>query len=131
MKEKPGCKKAQGGLERTCRAMYIALMAHDDKKEPMAEFCTAYAGILSQYKLCATNTTGKLIAAETGLHAHLFLPRQQGGDQQIGARIAYNEMDMVIFFVYPRDASTEKDLLYLSWIRITPHLLPTWRQQRC
>ena len=96
--------------------MYIVLMAHDNKKELMVQFCTAYAGILSQHNLCATNTTGKRIAAETGLHVHLFLSGELGGDQQIGARIAYNEMDMVIFFVDPKDASTEKDLLYLSWL---------------
>ena len=88
--------------------MYIALMAHDNKKDLMVQFCSAYAGILSRHNLCATNATGKLVAAETGLHVHLFM------SCQIGARIAYNEMDLVLFFVDPNDSSMEKELLYIS-----------------
>ena len=91
-------------------------MADDNKKELMVQFCAAYAGILSQHHLCATNTTGKLIASETGLDVHLFMSGQQGGDQQIGARIAYNEIDMAIFFVDPSNNTAEKELLYLSWL---------------
>ena len=94
--------------------MYIALMAHDTKKDLMVQFCSAYAGILSRHNLCATNATGKLVAAETGLHVHLFMSCQHGGSQQIGARIAYNEMDLVLFFVDPNDSSMEKELLYIS-----------------
>ena len=40
--------------------MYIALMSHDNKKDLMVQFCTAYAGILSQHNLCATSTTGQI-----------------------------------------------------------------------
>ena len=47
--------------------MYIALMSHDNKKELMVQFCTAYAGILSRHNLCATSTTGQMIAEATGL----------------------------------------------------------------
>lgn len=47
--------------------MTIALIAHDSKKELMVQFCTAYCRILSQHKLVATGTTGKLIAEATGL----------------------------------------------------------------
>ena len=94
--------------------MYIALMAHDTKKDLMVQFCTAYAGVLSRHNLCATNATGRIIHEATGLHVHLFLSCQHGGSQQIGARIAYNEMDMVLFFVDPNDASLEKELLYIS-----------------
>ena len=83
--------------------MYLALMAHNNKKELMVQFCSAYAGILSQHNLCATNTTGRMITDATGLPVHLFLTCQHGGAQQIGARIAYNEMDMVLFFVDPND----------------------------
>ena len=79
--------------------MYIALMSHDNKKDLMVQFCSAYAGILSRHNLCATNTTGRLVTEATGLSVHLFLSCQHGGSQQIGARIAYNEMDMVLFFV--------------------------------
>ena len=94
--------------------MYIALMAHNNKKDLMVQFCSAYAGVLSRHNLCATNTTGRLIADATGLPVHLFLSCQHGGSQQIGARIAYNEMDMVLFFVDPNDNSLQDELLYIS-----------------
>ena len=71
--------------------MNIALMAHDNKKDLMVQFCTAYAGILSKHTICATNITGKMVAEATGLPIHLFLARVHGGAEQIGARIAYNE----------------------------------------
>ena len=94
--------------------MYLALMAHNNKKELMVQFCSAYAGVLSQHNLCATNTTGRMITDATGLPVHLFLTCQHGGAQQIGARIAYNEMDMVLFFVDPNDDSLQEELLYIS-----------------
>ena len=78
--------------------MNIALMAHDNKKELMVQFCTAYAGILSKHSLCATSITGKMIAEATGLPVHLFLARVHGGSEQIGARISYNEIDLVFYF---------------------------------
>lgn len=81
--------------------MNIALMAHDRKKELMVQFCIAYCGILSAHSLCATNTTGKLVSEATGLPIMLYLPCKQGGNQQIGARVSYNELDMVIFFADP------------------------------
>ena len=59
--------------------MNIALMAHDNKKDLMVQFCTAYAGILSKHTICATNITGKMVAEATGLPIHLFLARVHGG----------------------------------------------------
>ena len=59
--------------------MNIALMAHDNKKDLMVQFCTAYAGILSKHTICATNITGKMVAEATGLPIHLFLARIHGG----------------------------------------------------
>ena len=94
--------------------MYLALMAHDNKKDLMVQFCSAYAGILSRHNLCATNTTGRLISKATGLPVHLFLTCRHGGAQQIGTRIAYNEMDMVLFFVDPKAEGEEEELLYIS-----------------
>ena len=47
--------------------MNIALMSHDRKKELMVQFCIAYCGILSKHTICATNTTGRLVAEATGL----------------------------------------------------------------
>ena len=52
--------------------MNIALMAHDNKKELMVQFCTAYAGILSRHTLCATSVTGKMVSEASGLPIHLF-----------------------------------------------------------
>lgn len=94
--------------------MFIALMSHDTKKELMVQFCSAYAGILSRHNLSATATTGHLVAEATGLHVHQFLSCQHGGSQQIGARITYNEMDMVLFFADPESAPDDKDLMYIS-----------------
>ena len=81
--------------------MNIALMAHDEKRELMVQFCIAYCGILSGHNLCATSTTGRLVTEATGLPITLYLPAEQGGVQQIGARVAYNEIDLVIFFCNP------------------------------
>ena len=94
--------------------MNIALMAHDNKKDLMVQFCTAYAGILSQHTICATNITGKMGAEATGLPIHLFLARVHGGAEQIGARIAYNEIDMVLFFNDPRDEKSCESVSYIS-----------------
>ncbi len=85
--------------------MNIALIAHDKKKELMVQFCIAYKGIFAKHNLVATGTTGGLIIDATGLEVHKFLAGSQGGDQQIGARIAYNEIDLVLFF---RDPLTSK-----------------------
>lgn len=94
--------------------MNIALIAHDKKKELMVQFCIAYKGILEQHALYATGTTGKLVNEGAGLNVYKFLSGPQGGDQQIGARIAYNEIDLVIFFRNPLDAeSYEPDVFSL------------------
>ena len=85
--------------------MNIALIAHDVKKELMVQFCIAYSGILSQHNICATGTTGKLVSEATGLEITRFLCGYQGGGEQIASRIAYNEIDMVLFF---RDPITAK-----------------------
>ena len=85
--------------------MNIALIAHDKKKELMIDFCIAYKGILKKHNLCATGMTGSMIIDATGLNVSKFLSGAQGGDQQIGARIAYNEIDLVLFF---RDPLTQR-----------------------
>ncbi len=81
--------------------MTIALLAHDKKKELLEQFCIAYSGILSRHSLCATATTGGLVAEATGLTIKRFFAGAQGGEQQIGARIAYNEIDLLLFFRDP------------------------------
>ncbi len=85
--------------------MNIALIAHDKKKELMVQFCIAYCGILSRHNLCATGTTGKLVAEATGLNIQFYLSGSQGGDEQIASRIACDEIDLLLFF---RDPITPK-----------------------
>lgn len=79
----------------------IALIAHDTKKELMVQFCIAYCGVLSKHNLCATGTTGKMVAEATGLNVQRYLSGSQGGDQQIAARISCNEIDLLLFFRDP------------------------------
>lgn len=81
--------------------MNIAITAYDAKKELMVQFCIAYCGVLSRHKLCATGTTGKMVSEATGLEIQKFLSGSQGGDQQISARIACNEIDLLLFFRDP------------------------------
>lgn len=78
--------------------MEIAIIAHDSKKELIAQFCIAYCGILSKHNISATSITGKYISDATGLSIERLLSGKQGGIQQITSRIAYDEFDMVIFF---------------------------------
>ncbi|WP_188614201.1 methylglyoxal synthase [Lysinibacillus alkalisoli] len=84
--------------------MNIALIAHDQKKEKLVEFTIAYEEILRKHTLFATGTTGKRIMNATTLQIHRFQSGPLGGDQQIGAKIANNEMDMVVFFRDPLTA---------------------------
>ena len=94
--------------------MNIAIIAHDKKKELMIQFCIAYKGVLERHSLCGTGTTAKLVSEATGLNVRQFLSGAQGGDQQIGARIAYNEIDMVFFFRDPLTAGAhEPDVMTL------------------
>ena len=94
--------------------MNIAFLAHDKKKELMVQFCTAYKSVLAKHSLYATATTGRLIADNTGLPITLLLSHKQGGHQQINARIAYNEIDMVLFFNDPRDEKSCESVSYIS-----------------
>ena len=94
--------------------MNIALIAHNNRKELMVQFCTAYFGILAKHTLCATATTGQMVAEATGLTIHRFMSFYHGGGQQIGARIAYNELDMVLCFDDPNTKEPSPDIIYIS-----------------
>lgn len=104
--------------------MNIAIIAHDAKKELMAQFCIAYCGILSKHNICATGTTGKIVSEATGLKIHRFLSGSQGGDEQIGASIACNEIDLLLFFRDPLTAKpsepNEETLLRLCDVHTIP-----------
>ena len=104
--------------------MTIALIAHDSKKELMVQFCIAYCGILSRHNICATGTTGKLVAEATGLEIVRFLSGPQGGDQQIASRVSCNEIDLLLFFRDPIAAKSsepnEHNLLRLCDVHNIP-----------
>ena len=104
--------------------MNIALIAHDAKKELMTQFCIAYCGILSRHSLFATGTTGKLISDATGLKIQRFMSGHQGGDQQISARIACNEIDLLLIFRDPLNPKphepNEANLLRLCDVHNVP-----------
>lgn len=94
--------------------MHIALIAHDDKKKLMQNFCIAYRGILSKNTLFATGTTGRLIEEVTNLSIHKYLTGHLGGEQQMGAAIEQNEIDLLIFLRDPVTQQThEVDLAHL------------------
>ena len=84
--------------------MKIALIAHEHKKDNLVQFAIAYRHIFAEHELYATGTTGQRINEETGLEVTRFRSGPLGGDQQIGAMIANNEMDMVFFFRDPLTA---------------------------
>ena len=92
-------------IKRKGYFMNIALIAHDTKKKLMQNFCIAYRGILSKNKLYATGTTGRLIEEVTNLSIHKYLAGHLGGEQQMGAQIEHNQIDLVIFL---RDPLTPK-----------------------
>ena len=98
--------------------MNITLMAHDRKKELMVQFCTAYKSILSKHSLSATAATGRLVSEATGLPVTLFLSKSQGGHQQIDARIAYNEIDLVFMFSDPNDTDPWEDQRIMRTLRL-------------
>ena len=81
--------------------MNIGLIAHDAKKILMQNFCIAYRGILCKHELYATGTTGRLIEEVANLNVHKFLAGHLGGEQQLGAQIEHNQIDLVIFLRDP------------------------------
>lgn len=84
--------------------MRIALIAHDQQKSVIVDFCARHLHILSKCDLVATGTTGKLIQNETGLTVERMLSGPYGGDQQIGAQVANGSIDAVLFFRDPLTA---------------------------
>lgn len=104
--------------------MNIALIAHDKKKQDIIEFCIAYKDILGEHQLFATGTTGKRIQEATNLPIHRFQSGPLGGDQQIGAMIANEEMDMVIFFRDPLTSQPHEPDVSALMRLCDVHLIP-------
>jgi methylglyoxal synthase len=118
--------------------MRIALIAHDKKKAEMIEFALKYQSILKRHELFATGTTGHRIIEATGLNIKCFRSGPLGGDQEIGAKVANGEIDMVFFFRDPLTAQPHEPdvsaLLRLSDVYKIPlatnsstaeHLIPS------
>ena len=82
----------------------IALIAHDNKKKELIEWCRKNKAILEHHFLCGTGTTAKMVSEQTGLPVRGFNSGPLGGDQQIGARIVEGRIDVVIFFSDPLTA---------------------------
>ena len=83
------------------RQKNIALIAHDQKKRELIQWCGEHKDILSRHFLCGTGTTARLIADATSLPVRAFNSGPLGGDLQIGARIVENSIDCMIFFWDP------------------------------
>src|SRR5258708_33148178 len=79
----------------------IALIAHDNKKRDMLEWAEYNLDLLNAHELFATATTGHLLEEQLGLRVTCFRSGPYGGDQQIGARIAEGEIDLLLFFWDP------------------------------
>ena len=82
----------------------IALIAHDHQKDDMVEWCVRNREKLEKHSLGGTGTTSKMIADATGLPVKAYKSGPLGGDQQIGARIAEGDIDIMIFFWDPLEA---------------------------
>lgn len=109
----------------------IALIAHDRKKETMLAFVRQHKEVLAKHTLLATATTGRLIKENIGLPVTTYLSGPLGGDQQIGARIASQEVDMVIFLRDPLTAQPhEPDISAL--LRVCDvHDIPVATNETC
>jgi len=109
----------------------VALIAHDRKKETMLSFVIKHQSILAKHKLLATATTGRMIKDNTDLDVTTYLSGPLGGDQQIGARIACEEVDMVIFLRDPLTAQPhEPDITAL--LRLCDvHNVPVATNEAC
>jgi len=104
--------------------MNIALIAHDKKKESMINFAIAYTHVLGKHQLFATGTTGKMISEASGLSIHCYQSGPLGGDQQIGAMIANNELDIVIFFRDPLTAQPHEPDVSALMRLADVHMIP-------
>ena len=106
----------------------IVLIAHDHRKADLVEWARYNRTTLSEHDLHATGTTGTVLSESLGLPVHRFLSGPMGGDQQVGAAIAENRIDLVIFFwdplePHPHDVDV-KALLRIAARRLAPCPLP-------
>lgn len=79
----------------------VAFVAHDSKKKLMENLCIAYRHILIKHTIFATGTTGRLIEETSNLTVHKYLTGELGGEHQLGAQVAHNDIDLVVFLRDP------------------------------
>lgn len=79
----------------------IALVAHDGKKAELIQWVERHARFFQDKTLYATGTTGRLLSRALARQVHCFASGPLGGDQQIGALIAEQKIDWLIFFWDP------------------------------
>lgn len=82
----------------------IAIIAHDNKKNEIVDWAVKNKALLQKYNLCGTGTTSKRVSEATGLNVKGYLSGPLGGDQQIGAKTAQGEIDLIVFFCDPLQA---------------------------
>lgn len=82
----------------------LALVAHDKMKDDLLAWARFNRDLLAGHELYATGTTGRLLEEELGIGIRKLQSGPLGGDQQIGARIAEGEIDMLVFFWDPLES---------------------------
>ena len=82
----------------------IALIAHDNKKRELIDWCETNKEILKKHFLCGTGTTARMITEQTGLPVKGYNSGPLGVDQQIGAKVVEGQVDFIIFFSDPLTA---------------------------
>jgi methylglyoxal synthase len=103
-KFKPAALHSVQSVKVTFLIRTIALVAHDNKKADLVEWCDFNKGTLALHSLYATGGTGKKIVEKTGLNIKLLKDGSHGGDMEIGALIANEKLDYLIFFWDPLES---------------------------
>ena|SRR5690606_25729243 len=94
--------------------MRVALIAHDKKKNELIEFVKENKSYFTEHVLYATGTTGRMIISAIDLDVHCLKSGPLGGDQEIGAKVANGDIDLVIFFRDPLTSQPhEPDIMAL------------------